>query len=223
MAACFENAPGAHKWHHYFPIYEQVFAQLRDRPISLLEIGVYQGASIKVWRDYFHSQSKIIGVDIDPACARFEDAARNVHVRIGPQQDQAFLGKVVEEFGPFDLIIDDGSHMTSHMIASFAALFGSGLRAGGIYLVEDMHSNFWPQFRDSSKSFMDFCFGLVECMHLHYSVADGEPKLRINKPDSLLFVEVPRIVTLLDEIRFFDSIVVIKKALDRRLPISQHW
>lgn len=223
LASSFKNALGAHKWHHYFPIYEQIFAPLRDRPISLLEIGVYRGASLNVWSSYFHPQSKIVGIDIDPSCTRFENTSRNIHVRIGQQQDPAFLAKIVDEFGPFDLVIDDGSHMTSHMIASFGALFGGGLKAGGIYFAEDTHSNFWPHFRNSSRSFMDVCFGLVECMHLHYSVAGGEPALSINRLDSLSFVEVPKIVTLLEEIRFFDSIVVIKKALDRSLPVSQHW
>lgn len=223
IAAAFAGAPGAHKWLHYFSIYESLFAPLRERPISVLEMGVYQGASLKVWRDYFHPQSIITGIDINPDCARFDDPSRNVFVRIGPQQDSAFLNGVVSDLGPFDLIIDDGSHVASHLIASFCLLFGRGLKEGGLYFVEDTHTSFWPEYRDTEKSFLDFCYDLVEYLHFHYRLAISERRYRVGGSDSLPWIEVPKITAWLEEIRFFDSVVAIRKSKIPRLPQSRHW
>ena len=222
-ASGFSCTAGAHKWHHYFAIYDHLFAGFRHGPISLLEIGVYKGASLKVWRQYFHPESSIVGIDTNPECAVFESVNDNVHIRIGPQQDQDFVAGIVSEFGPFDLIIDDGSHMSSHMIASFNHLFDPGLKDGGLYFVEDTHTNFWRDYRDSNRSFMDFSFGLVECMHAHYAATSSELTFRVGGAENHSSVEVPRITTLIEEIRFFDSVVAIRKALSRELPQSQHW
>lgn len=222
-AARFARTAGAHKWHHYFAFYDEIFGPLRNRPISLLEIGVYKGASTEVWRQYFHPDSTIVGIDIDPECSKFDRPQDNVHVRIGAQQDPVLLEKVVKEFGPFDLIIDDGSHVASHMIVTFNHLFADGLKEGGIYFVEDTHTNFWKHFRDRERSFFDFCYGLVECMHAHYALTRREEQFRIGDARHLPFVDVPRITTLLQEIRFLDSVVVIRKSRNSGLPQSQHW
>ena len=72
------------------------------------------------------------------------------------------LQGVVEEFGPFDLIIDDGSHIASHMLASFNYLFLEGLNDAGIYFVEDTHSNYFQSHRDTEFSFMDMAKSLVD-------------------------------------------------------------
>lgn len=68
--------PGGHKWLHYFEASQDVFDGLRSRPIRMLEIGVYHGASLAMWRRCLHPDSVIVGIDIDPTCARFEAAER---------------------------------------------------------------------------------------------------------------------------------------------------
>ena len=54
-----------HKWHHYFDIYHNHFCRFRDLPITILEIGVYKGGSLQMWKNYFGPKAKIYGVDID--------------------------------------------------------------------------------------------------------------------------------------------------------------
>ncbi len=222
-ASRFSNTPGAHKWHHYFKIYDELFGALRLRPISVLEIGIYKGASARVWRDFFHAESTIVGIDINTKCAEFDAPGKKLHIRIGSQQDKEFLTRVNQEFGPFDLIIDDGSHVSSHMISSFNHLFLDGLKPGGLYFVEDTHTSFWESHRDQDRSFMDFCFGLVQCMHAHYVANTTEKLFRVEGPDSIASTAVPRITTLIDEIRFLDSVIAIRKASSKSLPQSQHW
>jgi hypothetical protein len=168
LARIFQETPGLHKWLHYIPVYEAAFGGLRNEPIRLLEIGVDRGGSLAAWSRYFGAQATIVGIDVNPFCVNFDDPAHNRHVRIGGQQDPALLDRVVHEFGPFDVIIDDGSHRPSHMNASFRGLFDRGLADGGVYIAEDLQTNYWLGFRDAPASFIDLATGLVDEMHAHY-------------------------------------------------------
>lgn len=117
----------------YLRHYERMMAGFRDRPITLLEIGVDQGASLRTWEIYFPKAS-IVGVDIMPATARF--ARKNVTIEIGSQFDADFLASLARKYTP-DIIIDDGSHISEHQIFAFERLF-SCLKPGGLYVVEDI-------------------------------------------------------------------------------------
>ena len=214
--------PGGHKWLHYFGIYDSLLGPLRDRPIRMLEIGVYRGASLKMWRQYFPPETLLVGVDIDPTCQAFERRDENVFVRIGSQADEAFLKRVIQEFGPFDVILDDGSHLCSHMIASFRYLFLQALVDDGLYIAEDTHTNFWPVYRDQPYSFIDLCKDLVDVMHVHYALDPAEISYRVGHVDQAMKLAVPRIAAQIKEISFHDSIAVIRKKPTGRLPASQH-
>lgn len=90
-----------------------------------------------MWRDYFGPSATIFGIDIDPECAKHVTAPN--HVRIGSQDDPAFLKRVIAELGMSDIILDDASHIGPHQRASFDVLF-SLLKENGLYIIEDMHS-----------------------------------------------------------------------------------
>jgi hypothetical protein len=217
LGTIFTKTGGVHKWLHYLPVYESAID--RSRPIRMLEIGVFHGGSLRMWREYLHPKSVIVGIDIDPDCKQFEDPENNVHVRIGGQQDATFLQEVNSEFGPFDVILDDGSHMASHMVESFRNLFASALAEPGTYIVEDVHSSYWKSYRDASMSFVDFVAVLVDAMHAHYPDAEDERSFRTGHPARLREVSVPRITPKLSSIEIHDSIVVVRKA-SRDLPRS---
>ena len=212
--------PGGHKWTHYFPIYEALFGAIRTQPLRILEIGIWHGASLKLWRKYFaHPKTIIVGVDVLPECRQFDAPSEGVHIRIGSQADPVFLKQIIEEFGPFDLIMDDGSHHSSHIITSFNHLYADGLKDTGIYFVEDLHANYWHPWRDSKKSFLDVCKELVEDMHAHYR--NSTPVDFLTDPPSaraISVLEVPRITTMIKEMRFFDSIVAIYKTRREYVP-----
>lgn len=216
------SEPGGHKWLHYFEHYDELFARLRDRPIRMLEIGVYRGGSLRTWGKFLHPDSVIVGIDIDPSCAQFDAPAGNVHVRIGSQADPAFLGKVAAEFGPFDIILDDGSHINSHMIASFAYLFLPALVEDGLYIAEDTHTNFWWQYRDRRYSFVDLCKDLVDVMHCHYPLLKSEIACRIDDAHQVRALSVPRLSAHIREISFRDSMIAIRKKPLGRLPATLH-
>jgi hypothetical protein len=217
-----QHKPRAHKWTHYFAAYHALFELRRAQAQRILEIGVYQGASLRLWKQYFDDPATVlVGIDIDPICTQFDSPRENVHVRIGSQANAAFLDTVVRDFGPFDIIIDDGSHHSSHMIASFNHLFASALKDDGIYLAEDLHANYWTPYRDTPRSFLDLCKELMELMHAHYTRATLAEWLRESESDSesvQLSLVLPVIATMIKEIRVFDSIVAIHKTRREYLP-----
>ena len=208
--------PNGHKWGHYFEVYRKVFETRRLQPLRILEIGVYLGSSLSLWRKYFsHASTLVVGIDIQPNCAQFAAPADGIEVRIGSQTDAIFLQQVVAEFGPFDIIIDDGSHHTAHQIQSFNHLFAGGLKPGGLYLVEDLHASYWPGWIDSEKTFLDICKELIELMHAHYRRDDLAQTFARHSPDLHASIQVPAITRMLGEIRMFDSIAAIEK-VDRQ-------
>jgi cephalosporin hydroxylase len=102
-----------HKWEHYFPIYERHLKDWQYKTCTFLEIGVFKGGALQMWKEYLGPQATIIGIDIDPSCQMHESPG--VNVRIGDQSDLTFLKKVIDEFGPLDIVIDDGSHQMDHL------------------------------------------------------------------------------------------------------------
>jgi len=208
-----------HKWHHYFEIYEKHFNQYRNRPIRMLEIGVFRGGSLRMWKQYFHPESVIVGIDIDKSCQAHERADENVHVRIGSQADPAFLAEVTEEFGPFDIILDDGSHKTHHQNVSFGALFRASLKDGGCYMVEDMHSNYWLKTIDSEDTFIDLSKQTIDTLHEPY-FDRTEASFRPGHADAVDEMSVSYLAANIYSVAFYDSIVVFDKK-KRSIPLSE--
>lgn len=134
-----------HKWKHYFPVYERHFNRFRNQAVTVLEIGCGDGGSAQMWKRYFGPYARIIGIDIKPECKAFEED--QIHIRIGDQGDTVFLNSVMAEFGPVQILIDDGSHMMHDIQRSFAHLYYHPmLDTCGVYLVEDLHTAYWSNF-----------------------------------------------------------------------------
>ena len=159
---------GGHKKYSYFELYDKLFKEYSGKQPRILEIGVYKGASLRTWREFLGQGSIIVGIDINPDCARHEDSAGGIHVRIGSQADESFLKSVTDEFGPFQFIIDDGSHLTHHVIATFNYAFLHSLIDGGIYFIEDLNTSYWADYRTSKYSAMDLVLSLCELTHQFY-------------------------------------------------------
>lgn len=118
--------------------YKMLFAPVRDTVKRVLEIGVYQGGSLALWRDYFPNAT-IVGADIRRWCRRYE--SDRVKVRTGSQHDRAFLDSLSVEFGQFDIVIDDGSHHWEDQRATFEYFYDKPWR---FYAVEDLHTSYVP-------------------------------------------------------------------------------
>lgn len=195
------------KWEDYFPVYECHFGPFRQlRDVRLLEIGVSQGGSLDMWRHYFGHEAILVGIDIDENCKRFE--RDRTFIRIGSQEDRNFLGALAHEFGPFDIIIDDGGHFMRQQITSFETLYPT-LTPRGVYLCEDCHTSYQEAFGGALRgpgTFIEFArakFDELNGWHVHGGIAES-------------ITELTRTTVA---ISFYESIVVFEKC-PRRMPRS---
>lgn len=116
----------------------------RDEPLTLLEIGVMQGASLRMWHDYF-PRALVVGIDVVLEAPGLDGLAPAVRTARVDQSDDAQLRRFAEDLraerGGFDLVIDDGSHLCRHQILSFKTLFPF-VKPGGVYFVEDVTTSY---------------------------------------------------------------------------------
>ena len=124
--------------HNYLRFYETFFQPLRHEPLTVLEIGVFGGASLRTWEEFF-PRARIIGADIDPK-ARNHEGGR-VTIEILDQSNIENLVSLGMRHGPFDILIEDGSHFWEHQTTTLRTLFPF-VKNNGIYIVEDLQTNY---------------------------------------------------------------------------------
>ena len=148
---------GTDKWnlHWYTQHYAKHFYHLKDKKMNMLEIGVggddnplKGGNSLRMWKSYF-SKAKIFAIDIIDKSVHEE---YRIKIFKGDQSDEKFLKDVISKIGEVELIIDDGSHLNEHVIATFKILFPL-LKKGGIYVVEDTQTSYWDDFGGDNTNF----------------------------------------------------------------------
>lgn len=139
---------GAHQG--FMPIYER-YLPAADSPVLLVELGVQQGHSMKMWGDHFtHKHSRIIGVDIDLSQMTRPDLSRRVRVYQGDQADK-YLADAVAGMRPANVVIDDASHISAKTIASFK-VWWRYVKPGGLYVVEDTHTSYDTEYYGYSSA-----------------------------------------------------------------------
>lgn len=131
---------------HYDPILEPWL----EKELVLLELGVHNGGSLLLWKDYF-PLGTIVGIDITLP-AGFHPPER-VHLFEGSQGDRRFLSRVAKEVAPggFDIIIDDASHIGELTKLAFWHLFDNHLKPGGLYVIEDWGTGYWEDWPDGKS------------------------------------------------------------------------
>jgi cephalosporin hydroxylase len=132
-----------HKMMHYVAAYERHFGRFVGQPLTFLEIGAGNGGSSQMWKRWLGPLARIVTIDINPICKQFED--EQVAVRLGDQSDPVFLQQLLDEFGPFDAVLDDGSHHMKHVLATMGYLYPR-ISANGVYMVEDVHTAYWEDY-----------------------------------------------------------------------------
>jgi hypothetical protein len=180
--------------HDYLRKYQRLFAPFRDAPITLMEIGVLDGGSLRLWEDYF-PLATVVGLDIHAACKQYEGGRRVVE--IASQADAKALTAIGQKYRP-QIIIDDGSHQADHILTSFQALYPF-LCEGGIYIVEDlgMHAGaIAARFRGSALTSPQQYF-----LRLANRVACPAEELEFDT----------KILWATEAVEFFNGVSVIKK------------
>jgi O-antigen biosynthesis protein len=162
------------KWSLYLAEYDRLFAEYRNKPIRLLEIGIQNGGSLDIWSKYFSNATALIGCDINPACILLSYDDPRIQVVIGDANAPDVHEVVLKHSPQFDIIIDDGSHLSSDIVKSFALYFPR-LVEGGIFIAEDLHCSYWSRFEGglydpySSISFFKRLADVIN--HEHWGIA----------------------------------------------------
>jgi glycosyltransferase involved in cell wall biosynthesis len=213
------------KWEAYFHAYERLFSPLRDQTVTLLEIGVQNGGSLEVWSQYFANATRIIGCDVDPKCANLQYVDPRIEVVVGDATAKSTRMQVMEICDSFDIVIDDGSHLSSDIVSAFLSYFPL-LKPGGLYVVEDTHALYRPVpgggvlSGTSAQQFFKQCAELINLEH-------WKDQLPV---ETLMATFVPRreyfpgwlAESCIESIEFRNSMITIRKSeakavLGRRL------
>ncbi len=193
------NGKSIYKWLHYFEIYHRCFERYRRRPeLKFLEIGVLNGGSTHMWRDYFSKDAHIIGMDIDPACREMEKDG--FEIWIGDQANREFWAGFKQKHTTLDIVLDDGGHTMEQQLTTFQELFPI-LSDGGLYMCEDTHTSYVTSFRGGLKregTFLEYVKNMIDELHAWYHKSDEE-------------ISSGYLANYLYSVQVFDSIVVIEK------------
>ncbi len=163
--------------HGFCTFYDRHLRALRKRIAKVLEIGIFGGSSLYMWRDYFPN-AVIHGLDLGLVKL---DSVDRINTYVGDQKDRETLQDVVDAAGTdFDLIIDDGGHTMAQQQTSLGFLFPH-VRPGGYYVVEDLHTSFMQRIDlyEAGKAVDHYETGIGNCESTTYEIiralSEGSP------------------------------------------------
>jgi len=195
--------------HDYLNFYDGVFAGLRQQKLTILEIGVLNGASLRTWAEYFPN-ARIVGCDIDPMARRW--ATDRIEVEYMDQSNLEDLVRVAVKDGPFDIIIEDGSHLWEHQTTTLRTLFPF-VRPGGFYVVEDLQTNYGEFATDYRGVARQSC---VEFLKLWLDLHIADNALPLNTVDDAFLRTYGRGAR---SINFYKRVCLIEKR-ELHLPVA---
>ncbi len=153
---------GIWKWYHYFDIYHRHFEKFRGKEVHIVEVGIYSGGSLEMWRQYFGDKCVVYGVDIQKECLVYKK--EGIDIFIGDQADRSFWKEFRAKVPRVDIVVDDGGHQSEQQIVTLEELLPV-VSNGGVYLCEDVHGS-W-------NNFSDYVHGLQKELNHYDSVPDG--------------------------------------------------
>lgn len=206
------------KWTSYFAMYDRALAEYRDLPIKMLEIGIQNGGSLEIWSKYFPNAETFIGCDINPGCSSLEYEDERISVIVGDANSENTESLIIEKCPEFDIIIDDGSHLSSDIVKSFATYFPK-LVDGGVFIAEDLHCSYWMEYEGglaapfSSITFFKHLADVINYQHWgikgeRKAVFDGfyaEYGVTLNESS----------LAQIQSVEFADSVCVVRKCLPK--------
>ncbi len=203
-----QKANVSDKWEHYPAVYQRELAAMiaKGKPMTVLEIGIQNGGSLQIWREFLPKGSQIVGVEINPQAADLELGERIV-VHIADATDKIALDTVLGE-QIFDVIVDDGSHLSAHMIASFELCFDR-LAPGGVYFIEDVHCSYLTDFGGGLRkdgSAIEYFKDLADAINVDHFEADAVTNLPSEELGRL-----KKLGHSVANVSFYDSVIVIRK------------
>ena len=156
------------KHNTYFSVYDELFSRFRGKKITFVEVGILDGGSLFMWRDYFGPKARIIGVDLSPEAKHFENYGFEIY--IGNQSDESFWKDFKTDVGKIDIVLDDGGHTYDQQIVTTEALL-ENINDGGLLVVEDTHTSYLYGYGPKRYSFVKYTKKMVDAInHRHGSL-----------------------------------------------------
>lgn len=202
------------KWESYLRYYDDLFAEYRDRELSLLEIGIQNGGSLDTYAEYFENAKILIGCDINPHCKNLNYAEEKIKVIVGDANSEASFNDIVHWSKTFDIVIDDGSHVSNDIMNSFIRYFPL-LTPGGVYVIEDTHTLYSQNFGGgllNEFSAYQFFKKMIDVLNFQW----WRDRLKMEDYLSTFFLHgVPDFIQQgwIESIEFRNSVITIKKSL----------
>jgi hypothetical protein len=153
------------KHNTYFDVYDNLFSKYIGKEIIFVEVGILDGGSLFMWRDFFGKKARIIGIDLNPNAKKWEE--HGFEIFIGSQSDEVFWNNFIEEVGPVDLLLDDGGHTYEQQIITTEYLI-SNIKDGGMLVVEDTHTSYMNGFGPKKYSFVEYTKKMIDNINYRF-------------------------------------------------------
>ncbi|MES2878237.1 MAG: class I SAM-dependent methyltransferase [Pseudomonadota bacterium] len=202
------------KWEYYLSEYDRIFSKIRDQPVRILEIGVQNGGSLEIWGKYFEKGEAFIGCDINHRCSMLEYEDDRISVVIGDVNNESIQREIIKKATSFDVVVDDGSHVSSDIIKSFLNYF-EYLDVGGIYIIEDMHASYWQEYQGglyfpySSMSFFKRMADIIN--HKSWKTSKSIDKYLEKIFQHLSMSPAVELLASIHSVEFVNSMCIIRK------------
>lgn len=192
----------------YLRVYDHYFSQFRGKNLTIVEVGVFGGGSLQLWKKYFGKGARVIGIDINPECKQYEED--QIEIFIGSQSDRNFWKEFKKQVKKVDIFIDDGGHTMLQQRVTFEEMYGR-ISPNGVYICEDCCTSYWPSMGGGYKikdSFIEYSKNCIDYINARYSKSK---KLRPNYITKSLW-----------GVHFYDQMVVFEKqeSLDENIVVA---
>lgn len=202
------------KWTGNLIHYERLLKDFRDRDLRMLEIGVQNGGSLQIWSKYFQNGRKFLGCDIDPACGKLDFDDPRVSVIVSDAGAPIAKTLTMRVCGQFDLIIDDGSHMSGDIIRAFLSFFPT-LVHDGLFVIEDMSCSFWKEFEgglDHETSSLAFFKEIANIINMEHWQSEADINSRFERFIKAYDLDFDAsVLKPIQSIEILNSMVVVRK------------
>jgi hypothetical protein len=193
-----QSGRGIWKWTHYFDAYHRHLSKFINQAPSMLEVGIYSGGSLEMWKSYFGPHSHIYGCDIEPECSKY--SSNDVTIFIGDQADRTFWRNVTPGIPRLDVVVDDGGHTPEQQMVTLEELLPR-LSPGGVFICEDIHGHDNPLW--------EFVTALIRRLQSMQIIKDDP-----DDPKERLVVQTTAFQSAIHSIHCYPYMLVIEKAND---------
>lgn len=155
------------KHKNYFQIYDDLFSAYRNKKITFIDIGVFSGGSLFMWKEFFGKKARIIGVELNPVAKKFEKYGFEIF--IGDQSNSEFWKKFFKKVGKVDIVLDDGGHTNYQQIKTTNSCIPY-INDGGLMVVEDTHASYIKKkfYNPSKYSFINYNKKLIDDINYRF-------------------------------------------------------